>query len=87
MNLRLGHHAKAIAGYRRAQQLRPDYEMTHYNLGVAYFQASEWAKAADEWRRALELKPDFPEAKKSLDAALAQLNGHELSSSAAARED
>jgi len=86
VNLRLGHHEEAIAGYRRAQELRPNYEMTHYNLGVAYFQAAEWAKAADEWRRALELKPDFREAKKSLDAALAQLKGHELSSSATARE-
>ena len=58
----------AVESYHQVQKLRPDFALTHYNLGVAYFQQNEWARAEKEWARTLELKPDFPEAQEMLDA-------------------
>ena len=52
--------------YRQIQKLRPDFALTNYNLGVAYFKQNQWAKAEKEWMRALELKPDFSEARNKL---------------------
>ena len=68
VRLKQGRFEEAIESYHEAQMLRPDYEMTHYDLGVAYFQQGHWAKAAGEWRRTLQLKPNFPEARQSLEA-------------------
>ena len=59
-------YKEAIESYRQVQKLRPDFALTHYNLGVAYFQQKEWAKAEKEWMRALALKPDFAQAQKRL---------------------
>jgi uncharacterized protein HemY len=48
--------------------MKPDFALTHYNLGVAYFKQNEWTKAEREWARALALKPDFEQARKNLGA-------------------
>ncbi len=61
------HYGEAIESYLLVQELRPDSEPAHYNLGVGYFRQGELAKASKEWTRALQLKPDFPETRKSLD--------------------
>jgi tetratricopeptide (TPR) repeat protein len=64
--LRQAKYQEAIESYRQVQKLKPDLALTHYNLGVAYFQQNEWARAEKEWVRALELKPDFAPAQKML---------------------
>ena len=46
--------------------MRPDFALTHFNLGVAYFHQNEWAGAEKEWEWALVLGPGFAQAQKSL---------------------
>jgi len=69
-NLRLqqAKYQEAIESYRHIQKLKPDFAITNYNLGLAYFKQNQWATAEKEWMRALELKPDFAKAQKNLDA-------------------
>jgi tetratricopeptide (TPR) repeat protein len=54
-----GQMDKAIAEYKTALQLKPDYEKAHYNLGTAYASRGLWAKAIPEFETALWLKPDL----------------------------
>jgi tetratricopeptide (TPR) repeat protein len=66
--LRQKKYPEAIASYRRVQELKPDFAITNFNLGMAYFMQDQWEKAAAQWERALELKPDLTRAKQGLEA-------------------
>jgi tetratricopeptide (TPR) repeat protein len=60
----------AIARYRRALELRPDYAPAMNNLATAYRAAGRLDDAVAEYRRALEAQPDFPDAQYNLANAL-----------------
>lgn len=66
-----GRTDEAIAEYRRAIELKPDYQEVVYNLGVALLNAHA---PPDEtiacFRRAIELKSDHAEAHSNLGVAL-----------------
>jgi tetratricopeptide (TPR) repeat protein len=64
--IKQGKFKEAVESYHQVQKLRPDFAITNYNLGIAYFMQNQWAKAEKEFIRALELKPDFSEARKKL---------------------
>ena len=68
---------ESISRYHQALALRPNFEMIHYNLGVAYYRKEKWDMAAAEWERALELKPDFSEARRSLDMVRDKMSSNE----------
>ena len=53
---------EAIACFRRALQLKPDYAEAYGNLGTALQGQGLLAEASACYRRALELKPDYAEA-------------------------
>ena len=53
---------EAVACYRRALELKPDYAEAHNNLGNALKDQGKLDEAVACYRRALELKPDFAEA-------------------------
>ena len=74
-NLRLqqAKYQEAIESYRQVQKLEPDFAITNYKLGLAYFKQNQWAKAEKEWMRALELNPDFEQAQKTLDSVRKKL--------------
>jgi tetratricopeptide (TPR) repeat protein len=74
-NLRLqqAKYQEAIESYRQVQKLEPDFAITSYKLGLAYFKQNQWAKAEKEWMRALELNPDFEQARKTLDSVRKKL--------------
>jgi tetratricopeptide (TPR) repeat protein len=61
-------YPEAIASYHQVQELKPDFAITNYNLGMAYFMQNQWEKAESEWMRALELKPDLTQAQQGLKA-------------------
>jgi tetratricopeptide (TPR) repeat protein len=63
----LGRTAAAIAEYRTALRLRPDYAEAHYNLGNALIHSHDLAVARAEFAEALRLKPDFGAAREMLD--------------------
>ena len=61
---------EAVACYRRALELKPDFAEAHSNLGNALKDLGKLDKAVACYRRALELKPDSAEAHSNLGSAL-----------------
>ena len=57
---------EAVACYRRALELKPDYAEAHNNLGNALKDQGKLDEAIACYRRALELKPDYAEAHNNL---------------------
>ena len=53
---------EAVACYRRALELKPDYAAAHNNLGNALQAQGKLDEAVACYRRAVELKPDYAEA-------------------------
>ena len=64
-----GKRDEAVACYRRAVELKPDFAEAHNNLGNALKDQGEFDEAIAGCRRALELKPDYAEAHNNLGVA------------------
>ncbi|HVR35286.1 MAG TPA: tetratricopeptide repeat protein [Methylomirabilota bacterium] len=56
--LKRGQVEEAISLYREAEELNPEDESTHYNLGIALAAQNQVEEAEKHYRRALELYPD-----------------------------
>ncbi|MGO8697772.1 MAG: tetratricopeptide repeat protein [Limisphaerales bacterium] len=67
-----GETDQAIAQYRKALEIKPDYERPYYNLGLALFRKGELDAAVAQYRKALEIKPDFVMARSNLGLAFDQ---------------
>ena len=65
-----GDLAGAIAEYRKAIALKPDYAEAHYNLGNALRDQGDLPGAVAAYRKAIALKPDYAEAHNNLGNAL-----------------
>jgi len=63
----------AVAAYRRAVDLKPDYAEAHNNLGNALREAGDAAAALTSCARAIELRPGYAEAFNNLGNALKDL--------------
>lgn len=61
---------EAIAQYRLAAELQPEFALTHYNLGAALLKNARWPEAEDALRSALQRRSDYPEAHANLSTAL-----------------
>ena len=70
MPTRRAGYDEAVACYRRALELKPDYAEAHNNLGNALKDQGKLDEAVACYRRALELKPDYAEAHNNLGNAL-----------------
>jgi tetratricopeptide (TPR) repeat protein len=66
-----GHLAEAVAQYRRATALAPDYPDAFNNLASALVQSGRADEAIAAFEKALALKPDFMEAHSGLGGVLA----------------
>ena len=62
---------EAIAHYRKALEINPDYAEAHNNLGLALADRGPTDEAIAHYRKALEIKPDYAEAHNNLGLALA----------------
>ena len=49
---------EAIAQYRKALEIKPDYAEAHSNLGFALAGRGQFEAAIAHYRKALEIKPD-----------------------------
>ncbi|MEZ2232317.1 tetratricopeptide repeat protein [Microcoleus sp.] len=67
-----GNLEEAIAAYRLAIELNPDYSWSHHNLGEALAKVCQFEAAIAAFRRAIELNPDFSWSYHHLGDALAQ---------------
>ena len=61
---------EAIACWRRALELKPDFVEVHNNVGNAAMDQGKLEDAVACYRRALELKPDYVQAHNNLGVAL-----------------
>ncbi len=69
----LGDHPGAIAAYRAASALKPDFAGVHCNLGAALLRTGAAEAAMSAFEQALAHQPDFPEALNGLGVALKAL--------------
>ena len=60
---------EAVACYRRALELKPDFTEAHINLGNALKDQGKLDEAVACYRRAMELKPDYAGAHYNLGSA------------------
>jgi tetratricopeptide (TPR) repeat protein len=65
-----GRTDEAMALYRQALKMYPNYEGAHLNLGAALNQTGQPNEAIEEFQRAIRLKPDDPSAYNDLGAVL-----------------
>ncbi len=61
-----GEVGEAIAHYRQAVEIEPDYAPAHHNLGRALAGRGEVEEAIAQYRKALRIKPDYAEAHTNL---------------------
>jgi len=66
----LGNTDGAIAEYREALRLNPDYALAHYNLGSALCDKGDLREALQEYRTAYELNPQNPDYQKAYERLL-----------------
>ena len=66
-----GRRDEAIAEYRKALDIKPDYAEALNNLGVVLFAKGDLEAAIAQYRKALDIKPDYAEAIHNLGSALA----------------
>jgi protein O-mannosyl-transferase len=66
---------EAIAHYREALRISPQFAFTQNNMGSALMQKGQLDDAIAHFREALRLNPDYPEALNNLGIALAKQGG------------
>ena len=66
---------EAIAHYRLAIAVSPDYASAHHNLGDALRAQGKLDEAVSAYAEALRADPDFAQASENLDAARKELEG------------
>ena len=65
-----GAKEQAIAHFRKAIEIKPDYAKARNNLGVALFEEGAKEEAIAQYHKVLEFKPDDAEARSNLGVAL-----------------
>jgi len=63
----------AIEHYQQSIRLKPDWDITHYNLGLAYERIRRYNLAKQSFQKVIQINPSSPLSDKSIDrlAALA----------------
>ena len=64
--------SEAIAEYKEAVRINPDYAEAHNNLGSALLLTGRTAEAIDEYNHALQIDPGYAQAHNNLGNALVQ---------------
>jgi tetratricopeptide (TPR) repeat protein len=67
-----GEVEEALAQYRKALEIKPDYAAARVGLGSTLAGRGEVEEALAQYRKALEIKPDYAEAHYNLGRALAR---------------
>ena len=61
-----GHPDEAIAHFRNALKIRPNYARAYSSLGLVFFQKGDIKEAIEAWEKGLEVKPDQPDVQNNL---------------------
>ncbi|MHA2054785.1 MAG: tetratricopeptide repeat protein, partial [Candidatus Hodarchaeales archaeon] len=57
-----GEYDEAIAAYKQAIKINPNYTEAHYNLGSTYDKLGMHKEAIEVYKQVIEIKPDYVEA-------------------------
>ena len=60
--LKLDRREDALASFKEAIRLRPDFAKAHYDLGDAHYQIGDFTNAAASFEEAIRINPDFFDA-------------------------
>ena len=60
---------EAIAQYREAIRIKPDFVDVYNNWGIALLKEGKTQEAITRFEKALELKPDYADARNNLEVA------------------
>lgn len=60
--LKLDRREEAIASFKEALRLRPNFAQAHYDLGRAYYESGQFNTAAGSFEEAIRQNPDFFDA-------------------------
>ena len=63
---------EAVAAYRQAIHIKPDYAEAYSNLGVALTEQGSLDEAVAACRQAIRIRPDYAEAYSNLGVALSE---------------
>lgn len=66
IHMAAGQHAAAIAAFKQAINLSPEFSFAYFNLGLCYLRLGLKGQAEEALRRALELDPNNQEARRLL---------------------
>jgi tetratricopeptide (TPR) repeat protein len=66
----IGDLDEAVASYRRALAINPDYHLAHNNIANVLAAQGRSDEAVAHYRRALEIKPDYTQAREGLNDLL-----------------
>ena len=69
-----GEYEKAIEAFKRAVQLAPDSEESHYRLGLAYGSLGRYKEAVEAYNRAVRINPDYAAVYQNLGHAYSNLS-------------
>ena len=53
---------QAIKEFKKAIEIKPDFDVAYNMLGHSYIERGEWSLALKNLNKALELRPDYPAA-------------------------
>ncbi len=73
----LGEYQKAINAYKKAIEIKPDYDGAYNNMGVAYNELKEYQKAINACQKAIEIKPGMHEAYNNMGNAYGELGEYQ----------
>ncbi|MBE9164156.1 tetratricopeptide repeat-containing sulfotransferase family protein [Tychonema sp. LEGE 06208] len=68
-----GRFDEAVAAYKQAVELHPDFSWSYHNLGDVLLKLEQWEDAVCAYKKAVELNPDFSWSYHNLGDALLKL--------------
>ncbi len=57
VHMKTGKWDEAVAAFKKAIALKPDFALAHLNLGKAYYMKDMKEEANQEWNRARQIDP------------------------------
>ena len=77
--MRVNEYAQAEESFKTAIQLKPEYALSHYELGKLRVYSKQWTEAGEELEKAVTLDPGFTSAYYQLSLVYARLGDKEKS--------
>ncbi|MEG4500840.1 tetratricopeptide repeat protein [Microcoleus sp. F10-C6] len=77
-----GRFDEAVAAYKKAIELNPDFSWSYHSLGDVFLKLEKWEEAVAAYKKAVELNPDFSWSYHNLGDALLKLRRWEEAAAA-----